>query len=61
MIDQKLRGAETPGYEVDFNPLEAEKLALREDALSAEEARECRRSLVGDSASRDCPDLRSAK
>ena len=39
-IDQKLRHAETPGYEVSFDPDEAEKLAFHEDALSDEDARE---------------------
>jgi hypothetical protein len=40
VIDQKLRDAETPGYEVEFDPDEAERLAFREDALSDEDARE---------------------
>jgi hypothetical protein len=40
VIDQKLRDAETPGYEVAFDPDEAEKIAFYEDALSDEEARE---------------------
>ena len=40
IIDQKLRDAETPGYEVSFDPDEAEKIAFHEDALSDEEARE---------------------
>jgi hypothetical protein len=40
MIDQKLRDAETPGYEVSFDPDEAEKIAFHEDALSDEDARE---------------------
>jgi hypothetical protein len=40
VIDQKLRDAETPGYEVSFDPDEAEKIAFREDALSDEDARE---------------------
>ena len=40
IIDQKLRGAETPGYEVSFDPDEAEKIAFHEDALSDEDARE---------------------
>ena len=39
-IDQKLRDAETPGYEVSFDPDEAEKIAFHEDALSDEDARE---------------------
>ena len=40
VIDQKLRDAETPGYEVAFDPDEADKLAFHEDALSDEDARE---------------------
>jgi len=40
VIDQKLRDAETPGYEVSFDPDEAEKIAFQEDALSDEDARE---------------------
>ena len=40
IIDQKLRDAETPGYEVSFDPDEAERIAFREDALSDEDARE---------------------
>jgi hypothetical protein len=40
IIDQKLRDAETPGYEVCFDPDEAEKLAFHEDALSDQDARE---------------------
>jgi hypothetical protein len=40
VIDQKLRDAETPGYEVSFDPDEAEKIAFYEDALSDEDARE---------------------
>ena len=40
IIDQKLRDAETPGYEVSFDPDEAEKIAFYEDALSDEDARE---------------------
>jgi hypothetical protein len=40
IIDQKLRDAETPGYEVSFDPDEAEKIAFHEDALSDEDARE---------------------
>jgi hypothetical protein len=39
IIDQKLRDAETPGYEVSFDPDEAEKIAFHEDALSDEDAR----------------------
>jgi hypothetical protein len=40
IIDQKLRDAETPGYEVSFDPDEAEKIAFHEEALSDEDARE---------------------
>ena len=40
VIDQKLRDVETPGYEVSFDPDEAEKIAFHEDALSDEDARE---------------------
>jgi hypothetical protein len=40
VIDQKLNDAETPGYEVSFDPDEADRLAFREDALSDEDARE---------------------
>ena len=40
VINQKLRDAETPGYEVSFDPDEAEKLAFHEDALSDQDARE---------------------
>lgn len=40
IIDQKLWDAETPGYEVAFDPDEAEKIAFHEDALSDEDARE---------------------
>jgi hypothetical protein len=40
VIDQKLRDAETPGYEVSFDPDEAERMAFREDALSHQDARE---------------------
>ena len=40
VIDQKLRDAETPGHEVEFDPDEAERIAFREDALSDEDARE---------------------
>jgi hypothetical protein len=39
-IDQKLQDAETPGYEVSFDPDEAEKLAFRDAALSDEDARD---------------------
>ena len=40
VIDQKLRNAETPGYEVAFDPDEAEKIAFYENALSDQDARE---------------------
>jgi hypothetical protein len=40
VIAQKLRDAETPGYEVAFDPDEAERIAFREDALSDEDARD---------------------
>jgi hypothetical protein len=40
IIDQKRQDAETPGYEVAFDPDEAEKIAFHEDALSDEDARE---------------------
>jgi hypothetical protein len=40
VIDQKLRDADTPGYEVAFDPDEAEKIAFHEDALSDQDARE---------------------
>jgi hypothetical protein len=40
VIDQKLNDAETPGYEVSFDPEEAEKIAFHEDALSDKDARE---------------------
>ena len=40
VIDQKLRDAETPGYEVSFDPDEAEKISFHENALSDEDARE---------------------
>jgi hypothetical protein len=40
IIDQKLRDAKTPGYEVAFHPDEADRLAFREDALSDQDARE---------------------
>ena len=39
-IDRKLREAEIPGCEVEFDPDEAERIAFREDALSDEDARE---------------------
>ncbi len=40
VIDQKLHDAETPGYEVAFDPDEAERIAFREDALSDQDARD---------------------
>jgi hypothetical protein len=40
IIEQKLREAEIPGREVEFDPDEAERIAFREDALSDEDARE---------------------
>ena len=39
-IERKLREAEIPGCEVEFDPDEAERIAFREDALSDEDARE---------------------
>ena len=39
-IDRKLREAEIPGCEVEFDPDEAERIAFKEDALSDEDARE---------------------
>jgi hypothetical protein len=39
-IDRKLREAEIPGSEVEFDPDEAERIAFREDALSDQDARE---------------------
>ena len=39
-IEQKLREAEIPGREVEFDPDEAERIAFRENALSDEDARE---------------------
>jgi hypothetical protein len=39
-IDRKLREAEIPGHEVEFDPDEAERIAFREDALSDEDARD---------------------
>jgi hypothetical protein len=39
-IDSKLREAEIPGREVEFDPDEAERIAFGEDALSDEDARE---------------------
>ena len=40
VIGQKLREAETPGYEVAFDPDEAERTAFHEDALSDQDARD---------------------
>ena len=40
IIEQKLREAEIPGCEVEFDPDEAERIAFREDALSDEDARQ---------------------
>jgi hypothetical protein len=40
IIEQKLREAEIPGREVEFDPDEAERIAFREDALSDEDARD---------------------
>ena len=39
-IDRKLREAEIPGHEVEFDPEEAELIAFRENALSDQAARE---------------------
>ena len=39
-IERKLREAEIPGCEVEFDPDEAERIAFREDALSNQDARE---------------------
>ena len=39
-IDRKLREAEIPGCEVEFDPDEAQRIAFREDALSDQDARE---------------------
>ena len=39
-IERKLREAEIPGREVEFDPDEAERLAFREDALSDDDARQ---------------------
>jgi hypothetical protein len=40
IIEQKLREAEIPGHEVEFDPDEAGRIAFREDALSDKDARE---------------------
>jgi hypothetical protein len=39
-IDAKLREAEIPGNEVEFDPHEAERIAFREDAMSDQDARD---------------------
>ena len=39
-IERKLREAEIPGCEVEFDPDEAERIAFREDALSDDDARQ---------------------
>ena len=39
-IERKLREAEIPGCEVEFDPDEAERIAFRQDALSDDDARE---------------------
>ena len=39
-IERKLREAEHPGCEVEFDPDEAERIAFREDALSDDDARQ---------------------
>ena len=39
-IDRKLREAEIPGCEVEFDPDEAQRIAFREGALSDQDARE---------------------
>jgi len=41
VIEQKLFDAEIPGFEAEFDPLEAEKLgAFTEDALSEQDAKD---------------------
>jgi hypothetical protein len=40
VIGQKLGDAETPGYEVAFDPDEAKRIAFHEDALSDQDARD---------------------
>ena len=40
VIGQKLGDAETPGYEVAFDPDEAERIAFHEDTLSDHDARD---------------------
>ena len=39
-VERKLREAEIPGCEVEFDPDEAERIAFREDALSDDDARQ---------------------
>ena len=39
-IERKLREAEIPGCEVEFDPDEAERIAFHEDALSDQDARD---------------------
>ena len=39
-IERKLREAEIPECEVEFDPDEAERIAFREDALSDDDARQ---------------------
>jgi len=39
-VERKLREAEIPGCEVEFDPEEAERIAFREDALSDDDARQ---------------------
>jgi len=39
VIDEKLSDMETPGFEAEFTPLEAEQIgAFKEDALSIQDA-----------------------
>jgi hypothetical protein len=40
IIEQKLREAEIPGCEVEFDPDEVERIAFHEDALSDDDARD---------------------
>ena len=47
-IERKLREAEIPGHEVEFDPDEAERIAFKEDALSDEDARESIIDLCGE-------------
>jgi len=39
-VERKLREAEIPGCEVEFDPEEAERIAFGEDALSDDDARQ---------------------